>query len=81
VRESYTRIIQSILAENPHETDFIAQEDEVFYRLGELCSDDLHPAILTEEEAMDCWTQFVQETRPDVRIVHLGEIIARPFYE
>lgn len=81
-KETYTGIIQAILAENPHEKDPIAREDAIFYRLGELCCEDSHqPPLLTEAEAMECWVQYIGQVRPDVHIVHLGQTVCKPFYE
>lgn len=83
-KETYIGIIQSILAENPHEKDPIAREDAIYFRLGELCSEECYqPPLLTEAESMECWTQYIQSVRPDVRVIHLGEVISERarFYE
>ena len=57
--EFYTGMIQAILAETPHETDPIAREDAVFYRLGELAMGD--DPVITDQESMECWAQYIQQ--------------------
>lgn len=77
----YRGMIQGIVGEQGFPKDPIGAEDEVFYRLGELCSGD--DPIITEAEAMECWTQYIGQVRPDVRVIHLGEVISERarFYE
>lgn len=77
----YRGMIQAILAETPHETDPIAREDNVFYRLGELAMGD--DPVITDREAMECWEQYIQSTRPDAKVIHIGEVVSERarFYE
>ena len=75
--EFYKGIHQAILAEEPHVTDPIAREDNIFYRLGELVDEN----ALTEQESWECWTQYIESVRPDVRVVHLGRTVSGAFYE
>lgn len=75
--EFYRGMIQAILGEEPHVKDPIAREDAIFYRLGELADEN----AISEREATECWHQYIGQTRPDVRVIHLGETIAKPFYE
>lgn len=80
----YKGMIQAILGEEPHVTDPIAREDIMFYRLGELCSEENdEPPIITQQEAMECWLQYIHSVRPDVRVIHLGQVISERarFYE
>lgn len=74
--EFYRGMIQAILAEEPHR-DPIAREDAIFYRLGELADEN----AISEREATECWYQYIAETRPDVRVVHLGRTVRGAFYE
>ena len=73
----YTGIIRTMTGERGFPKDPITAEDEVYFRLGELVEEN----AITEAEGMECWTQYIQSVRPDVRVTHLGETVARPFYE
>lgn len=75
----YTGMIRSIMGEQGFPKDPIDAEDEMFYRLGELVDED----AITAEESMECWTQYIQGVRPDVRVIHLGQTISERarFYE
>ena len=75
----YRGLIQGMVGEKGFPQDPIAAEDEIFYRLGELVDEN----AITAEESMECWTQYIQQTRPDVRVIHLGEVISERarFYE
>lgn len=75
----YTGMIQGMVGEQGFPKDPIAAEDEIFYRLGELVDEN----AITAEESMECWTQYIQSVRPDVRVIHLGEVISERarFYE
>jgi hypothetical protein len=75
--EFYRGVYQAILGEEPRVTDPVAREDVVFYRLGELVDEE----ILTPDESMECWTQYVSQTRPDTVVIHLGQTVSKPFYE
>jgi hypothetical protein len=75
----YKGMLQAIQGEGNFPKDPIAAEDEIFYRLGELVDEN----AITAEESMECWTQYIQSVRPDVRVIHLGQTISERsrFYE
>lgn len=77
--EFYRGMYQAILGEEPHVTDPIAREDTVFYRLGELVEEN----AITSDEAFDCFNQYILSVRPDVKVIHLGQVISKQarFYE
>lgn len=77
--EFYRGMIQAMVGERGFPKDPIQAEDEIFYRLGELASGD--DPLISEREATECWHQYIGETRPDARIVHLGETVRGAFYE
>lgn len=72
----YRGMIQAILAEEPCR-DPIAREDAIFYRLGELADEN----AISEREATECWHQYISETRPDTKVIHLGQTVRGAFYE
>ena len=75
----YKGMIQGMVGEQGFPKDPIDAEDEIFYRLGELVDDN----AITAEEAMECWLQYIHSVRPDVRVIHLGQVISERarFYE
>ena len=78
----YKGMIQGIVGERGFPQDPVQAEDEVFWRLGELASG--HDPVITDEEALECWQQYIQSVRPDTHVVHLGEIAVSErarFYE
>jgi hypothetical protein len=72
-------MIQGIVGERGFPKDPILAEDEIFYRLGELASG--KDPVITTDEAFDCFNQYIESTRPDAKVIHLGEFVSRPFYE
>lgn len=74
----YKGMTQAIIAEEPHQ-DPIAREDAIWYRLNDLAEDN----AITTEEAQECFNQYIQSVRPDVRVIHLGQVISERarFYE
>jgi len=70
-------MIQAIRGEGDFPKDPISAEDEMFYRLGELTEDN----TISEQEAIDCFAQYIKSVRPDVRVIHLGQTVSKPFYE
>ena len=74
---SQYHIVQSIVGEQGFPQDPIAAEDELFYRLGELVDEN----ALTSDEAFEVYASYIESQRPDARIIHLGERVARPFFE
>lgn len=75
----YKGVIQGIVGERGFPQDPTQAEDDIFWRLGELASG--KDPVITDEEALECWTQYIQSVQPDARVIHLGQTVARPFYE
>lgn len=75
----YKGMIQAILGEEPHVTDPIAREDAIWYRLNDLAEEN----AITTDEAQECFNQYIHSVRPDVRVIHLGQVISERarFYE
>ncbi len=73
----YTGLLQGMMGEGNFPTDPVAREDEIYWRLGELVEEN----AITEEESMGCWMQYINQTRPDTVVIHLGRTVAKPFYE
>ena len=74
----YKGMYQAILAEEPN-LDPIAREDAVWYRLNDLVDEN----AITTDEAQECFGQYIESVRPDVRVIHLGQVISERarFYE
>lgn len=72
----YKGMVQAIIAEEPHQ-DPIAREDSIWYRLNDLVEEN----AITVDEAQECFGQYIQSVRPDVRVIHLGQTVSKPFYE
>lgn len=70
-------IFQAIRCEEHCPRDPVSQEDYVFDRLCEL----MEEQQIDASDAQDALNAYLAYVRPDARVVHLGEIVSRPFYE
>ena len=57
----------------PHEID-----DYIEYRAYDLEDHDLLP---TNVSAYDIYLAWIRKQRPDTTVIHLGRLVAKPFYE
>lgn len=60
---------QGIMGEN-FPQDPTAQEDEMWWRLNELVEEN----AISAEEGQECFNDWLLQRRPDVKIIHLGQI-------
>lgn len=77
-RTLYLRgIFQAIRCEEYCPNDPTAQEDYMFDRLCEL----METGQVDAADAQDAFNAYISYSRPDTRIVHLGEAVSRPYHE
>ena len=73
----YRQVQQTIQCEEYYPQDDTAQEDFMFDRLCELVEEN----VIGSAEAQDCFNDWILRRRPDTIVIHLGQTVARPFYE
>lgn len=54
------------------------QEDYVWYRLNDM---EDHNALPYDYTAYELYSGWIQKRLPDAKIIHLGNIVSKPFYE
>jgi hypothetical protein len=74
---TFTRIVQTVESETYYPRDPIAQEDFM-----ESSLDDMYDrGLITEEEAVAIFGNWIRSRRPGVTVINIPRRIAEPFYE